>query len=184
MADDFLSQILGNVLGNSAGQGAPGGPGGLGGLGGGLGGVLGSVFGGNADAGEGGARGGSPVGGSALLAMLLPLAMQWVQRNGGIGALLERFRQKGYSQQAASWVSTGENEPLDPQAVSEVIGTEELSRLSQQLGASDEEVAGGLARILPQVVDRLTPQGDVPSDADDALGSGLAALRQMLGQRG
>jgi uncharacterized protein YidB (DUF937 family) len=199
MADDFLSQILGSVLGNSAGQGAPGapggngglgglggtgGPGGVGGLGEGLGGMLGSVFGGNADAQEDGARGGSSLGGSALLAMLLPLAMQWVQRNGGIGALLERFKQQGYSQQAASWVSKGENEPLDPQAVSEVIGTEELSRLSQQLGVSNEQVAGGLARILPQVVDHLTPAGDVPPDADDALGSGLAALRQMLGPRG
>ena len=60
-----------------------------------------------------------------LLAMLLPLAMQWVQRNGGVGGLLERFRQKGYSQQAASWVSTGENEPLSTHAVSEVVVDDE-----------------------------------------------------------
>ncbi|HWP12725.1 MAG TPA: YidB family protein [Ramlibacter sp.] len=193
MANDFLSQVLGSVLGSSAGgqQGAPGGLGGLGGLGGpagvggGLDSVLGSVLRGNADSQEGAGRGDSPLGGKgALLAMLIPVAMQWVQRNGGVGALLERFNQRGYSQQAASWVSTGENEPIDPQAVGQVVGTEELSRLSQQLGLPNDQVAGGLAQVLPQVVNHLTPAGNVPPDADDILGSGLAALQQFMGQRG
>ena len=95
-----------------------------------------------------------------MLAMLLPLAMQWVQRNGGIGALLQRFQQQGFGQQAASWVSTGENQPVDAQAVTEVVGAEDLSKLSQQLGVPQEEVAGGLAQVLPQVVNHLTPDGD------------------------
>jgi len=185
MSNDLIGQILGSVLGNTTGaqQGLPGG---LGGLGGGLGGVLGNVFGRGSDQEDGGASGSSPVGGrGALLAMLLPLAMQWVQRNGGIGAVVDRFKQQGYSQQAASWVSTGENQPVDAQAVSEVIGTDELSRLSQQLGVPHEQVASGLADILPQVVNHLTPAGDVPQDADDVLGSGLAALERLLGgQRG
>jgi uncharacterized protein YidB (DUF937 family) len=183
MANDFLGQILGSVLGNAAGgqQGLPGGLGGLGGLGG----VLGNVLGGGSDPRDGAAADASPFGGKAgLVAMLLPLAMQWVQRNGGIGAVLDRFKQQGYSQQAASWVSTGENQPVDAQAVSDVIGTDELSRLSQQLGVPDEQVADGLARILPQVVNQLTPDGAVPPDADDVLGSGLAALERLLGQRG
>jgi len=124
----------------------------------------------------------SGVGGKgALVAMLLPLAMQWVQRNGGVGALLQRFQQKGYSQQAASWVSTGPNEALEPQAVDDVVGMDELSRLSQQLGVSHEEVSNGMAQILPEVVNHLTPQGHVPDDSDDALGRGMAMLEQLLG---
>lgn len=185
MANDFLSQILGSVLGNaSAGQqGMPGGLGGLGGTGG-LGGVLGNVFGRDPDPQDGATRDSSPLGGKgALLAMLLPLAMQWVQRNGGIGALLQKFQQHGYSQEAASWVGTGENEPLNAQAVGEVVGMDELSRLSQQLGVPHEQVASGLAQILPEVVNHLTPAGDVPQDADDTLSSGLAALEQFLGRR-
>lgn len=193
MANDFLSQILGNVLGNAAGgqQGTSGGLGGLGdvlgGLGGagGFGGMLGNVLGGGANAQDGAAANDSPLAGKgALLAMLLPLAMQWVQRNGGVGALLERFKQQGYSQQAASWVSTGENQPVDAQAVTDVVGTEELSRLSQQLGVSNEQVASGMAQILPHVVNHLTPAGEVPPDADDLLGAGLAAVQKFLGQRG
>jgi uncharacterized protein YidB (DUF937 family) len=181
MSNDLLGQILGSVLGN-AGGGQQQLPGGLGGLGS----ALGNVFGRGLDQGNGGASGASPLGGqSALVAMLLPLAMQWVQRNGGIGAMLDRFKQQGYSQQAASWVSTGENQPVDAQAVSEVVGADELSRLSQQLGVSHEQVASGLADILPHVVDHLTPAGVVPPDADDLLGSGLAAAERLLGgQRG
>jgi uncharacterized protein YidB (DUF937 family) len=158
MADDFLGQILGSVLGGMTGRGSAA-----------------PDYGDDRSplAGKGG----------ALLAMLLPLAMQWVQRNGGVGALLEKFRQGGYSRQAASWVSTGDNEPISTQAVGEVVGMDELSRLSQQLGVPQEQVADGLAQILPQVVDHLTPTGGVPDDADDMLNSGLAAIEQMFGRR-
>ena len=200
MANDFLGNILGSVLGNAqSGQQSPMG----GGLGGGLGDLLGGMLGGN----RGSAESAGPVGGglgglgglgslgggssglgnkgSALMLLLLPLAMQWVQRNGGIGAVLERFRSKGYSQQAASWVSTGDNEALAPQAVADVVGMEELSRLSQQLGVSQEEVSSGMAQILPEVVNRLTPQGGVPDNGDDLLNQGMSMLEQFInaGQR-
>lgn len=191
MANDFLGQILGSVLGNAqSGQQSPMG----GGLGGGLGDLLGGMLGGNrgsaestASSGGGLGGGGSGLGnkGSALMLLLLPLAMQWVQRNGGIGAVLERFQNKGYSQQAASWVSTGPNEALAPQAVTDVVGMEELSRLSQQLGVSQEEVSSGMAQILPEMVNHLTPQGGVPDNGDDLLKQGMSMLEQFMnaGQR-
>ncbi len=182
MSNDILGQILGSVLGG-AGGGQQGSPGGLGGLGG-LGGVLGGMFDRNADSPAGDGAGGSPFGGKgALVAMLLPLAMQWVQRNGGIGAVLARFQQQGHSQAVASWVSTGENDPISTGAVGDIVGMDELSRMSQQLGVSQDEVASGFAQILPQVVNHLTPAAEVPSNADDTLQAGLSALEQMLGRR-
>lgn len=193
MSDDLLGQILSSVLGNAGGgrQGSPDDLGaGLGGLGGGLGGLgglggaLGGIFGRNDETQSGPAAGGSPFGGKgALIAVLLPMAMQWVQRNGGLGAVLSRFQQQGHSQAVASWVSTGDNEPMSADAVGEVVGMEELSRISQQLGVSQDEVASGFAQILPQVVNQLTPAGGVPDDADDTLQSGLLALEQLLGRR-
>ena len=201
MANDFLGQILGNVLGNSgSGQQSPMG-GGLNGLGGGLGGLLGGIFGGNSvqpgavqrDGGSLGGLGGmgnmvgmgqgtSGMGskGNALMVMLLPLAMQWIQRNGGLGGVLQKFQHKGYSQQAASWVSTGPNEALESQAVTDVVGNDELSRLSQQLGVSQEEVSSGMGQILPEVVNHLTPQGGVPDDGDDTLNRGMSMLEKLM----
>ena len=182
MSSDFLSQILGSVLGGA--PGAPGGGAGAGGLGG-LGGMLGSVLGGrgpaDADASAPMAGGG---GRSALLAMLLPLAMQWMQRSGGVGAVLDQFRQRGLGQQAGSWVATGQNEAVSAHDVKEVVGDADVSQMAQQLGVSHDEVAGGLAQIIPQVVNHLTPEGHVPHDADQTLDSALAGIGQTLNRFG
>lgn len=156
--------------GGLGGLGGPDGPGGLGGLGG-LGGMLGGA----------GRRGG---GSNALVLMLLPLALQWVQRNGGLGTLLQRFQHAGQGQKVQSWVGTGHNEPIGAESVREVVGQEELSRLSQQLDASEDEVATGLADIFPEMVNQLTPVGDVPPDADDRLATGSSLLQQWVGQAG
>jgi uncharacterized protein YidB (DUF937 family) len=186
MASDFLSQVLGSVLGGGGGaSGQPGLPGGLGGLGGlggslgnlgGLGGMLGNVLG-------GASSGGTDAGGKgAMLAMLLPLVMQMIQRNGGVGAMLDKFKQQGLGQQVNSWVSTGANQPVSPDAVTNAVGSDEVARMAQQLGVPEDQVAGGLAHILPHVVNHLTPGGDVPADADDTLNASLSSLTQMFGR--
>jgi uncharacterized protein YidB (DUF937 family) len=175
---------LGSVFENAMGGRARSGPFGAnsGTAGGGLGDLLGGLIGRNS-APIGDARSSSPFGGrGALVAMLLPFAMQWVQRNGGLGAVLDRFRQKGYADHANSWVSSGANKMLDPQAVDDVVGRDELSRLSQQLGVPQQEVAGGFAEILPEMVDQLTPSGQVTPEADEALDAGQSELQKELSQ--
>jgi uncharacterized protein YidB (DUF937 family) len=177
MANNLIEQILAGVLSNATGgRGQSGTQGGLGDL---LGGILG---GGNAPA-DAAPQRKAPFGsggGGALIAVLLPLAMQWVQRNGGLGAVLGKFRQQGYSQQAASWVSTGQNDALPREAINEVVGLDELSRMSQQLGVPEQQVADGFAQLLPEMVNQLTPQGDVAADADDVLSEGMAEMQDML----
>jgi uncharacterized protein YidB (DUF937 family) len=156
--------------------------GGMGGLGGGLGGAaLGSVLGGMLSRGGGrmGARGGNR---GMLLAMLLPFAMQWVQRNGGIGAVLDKVRQKGYQKQAASWVATGDNEPIEPEAVNNIVGRDELTRIAERLGVPEDDVADALAEILPEMTNQLSPDGEVPAQADEALEEGRRQLEQELEQ--
>jgi uncharacterized protein YidB (DUF937 family) len=172
MASDFLSEVLGSVMGGGA-------AGGLGGLGGMLGNVLGGRSGG-ADAGgqtvpSGGGKG-------ALLAMLLPLAMQMIQRNGGVGAMLDKFKQQGLGQQVNSWVSTGANQPVSADQVTDAVGSDEIASMARQLGVPEDQVAGGLAHILPHVVNHLTPDGNVSPDADDTLNAGLSKLTQMFGR--
>lgn len=180
MNGNLLGQVLAGVFGNAM-RGRQ--SGGLGGLGGGLGSAgLGAVLGGmlgrdRSPMGRGSALGG---GGGALIGMLLPLAMQWVQRNGGVGAVLDRVRQKGYSQQAASWVSTGPNQAIDSQAIGDVVGNDELSRLSQQLHVPQEEIASGFAEILPEVVNQLTPEGQLAPDANSVFDGGLAELQALM----
>lgn len=172
MANDFLSEILRGTLGGGADVPSGGQPG-LGGL---LGGLMSASAAPQAEAGAAGAQ---PTQGT-LVAMLLPLAIRWMQSNGGVGALLQRFQEHGLGEQAASWVSTGENQPLDAQAVKEVVGTGELSTLSQQLGVPHEQVASGLAEVIPQLINHVTPDGQLPQDANSTLGASLAAVEQFL----
>jgi uncharacterized protein YidB (DUF937 family) len=181
VANALLGQVLGTVFANAMRGRARSGPFGRAPAGGGgLGDLLGGITGQGA---SGGRSGGSPFGGrGALLAMLLPLAMQWVQRNGGVGEVLRRFEQKGFGPQANSWMSTGPNSPLKAEEVDEVIGGEELSQLSQRLGVPERQVALGLAEILPEMVDQLTPDGNIPAEADDALDAGRSHLERELAQ--
>ena len=190
----MLGQVLGGLFGQAmnrgAGAGAGGGissapgPGLGGGLGGALGGVaLGSILSGvlrNRQA--GGVPGGAhPYGNrTALLVMLLPLAMRWVQKNGGLNAVLDRFRQQGLGRQAQSWVGTGKNDGIDGGAVEQVVGAGELQQMAQRLGVPEHEVAQAFAEIMPQMVDHLSPQGEVPQHADQVLDEGRRQLEQHI----
>jgi uncharacterized protein YidB (DUF937 family) len=84
---------------------------------------------------------------------------------GGLGGLLEQLQRNGFGEQADSWVSRGANKPISPDAMRQVFGHEGLEQISQQAGISPEEASRGLSALLPEVVDRMTPDGTVP-DAD------------------
>lgn len=192
----MLGQVLGGLFGQAMSRrgmrgGMARGPGGMGGglgggLGAGLGGAaIGSVLGGmlggrRSPMGAPGGRGGLGGNQTALMLMLLPLAMRWVQRNGGMGAVLDRFRQKGYGGQMQSWVSTGANEPLDDQAVEQVVGDQELRDMAQKLGVPEQEVRHAFAEIMPEMVNQLTPEGQLPQQADEVLDEGRQALEKEI----
>jgi len=107
---------------------------------------------------------------------LMQMALQILQQNGGVGGLLDKFRQGGYADQANSWQSTGENAPISGNALQEVLGSGTIGQIAQQLGLSHGEAAGGLAQVLPQVIDKLTPGGAVPPNDNDLVSQALALL--------
>ncbi len=109
---------------------------------------------------------------------LLQIALQLLQQNGGLQGVLSKFQQAGYGAQADSWVSTGQNQPVTADALSQVLGHGQLGQIAQQLGMSQGAVAGGLASLLPQMIDKMTPQGQVPDDHHDIVAQALALLTQ------
>ena len=128
-------------------------------------GILGSVLGGAASGGSG--QGQNP---------LIQIALQMLQQNGGVSGVLDKFRQAGYADHADSWQSTGQNMPISGSALQEVLGSGAIGQIAQQLGLSHGEAAGGLAQVLPQILDKLTPQGEVPDNHDDMVAQALALL--------
>jgi uncharacterized protein YidB (DUF937 family) len=129
-----------------------------GGSGGGLGDLLGGILG-------GGARGGSGLGGNPMLRMLLPLVAGMLM-NGGLQKILGQLQQSGKGAKGQSWVSTGPNEPADADDIRAALSEQELAQIAQQLGVSEDEAAEAVARVLPDVVDQATPEGELPDDAE------------------
>jgi uncharacterized protein YidB (DUF937 family) len=98
-------------------------------------------------------------------------------QSGGLGGLIQSLREKGFGEIAASWIATGRNLPISAEQLSSVLGSEQVEQLAQQFGLSHGEVASNLAELLPQVVDKLTPGGELP-DAG-ALAGMLDAFRKL-----
>ena len=86
--------------------------------------------------------------------------------SGGLGDLVERFRQSGHGQAADSWVKTGPNQPIGREQLQQAIGPDVLNTLSQHTGLSQEELLSRLTRELPAAVDKFTPQGRLPTEAE------------------
>ena len=83
--------------------------------------------------------------------------------SGGIGELLEKFKQNGEGDTAQSWVNHGPNKDVSPPQLKQAIGSDVLAALEQQTGLSQEELLARLSRELPTAIDKYTPDGRLPA---------------------
>jgi len=109
---------------------------------------------------------------------LLQAAVQFLQQNGGVGGVLDKFRQGGFADHADSWQSTGQNMPISGSALQEVLGSGAIGQIARQLGLSHGDAAGGLAQMLPQLIDQFTPNGQLPDNHNDMVEQALALLNK------
>lgn len=87
---------------------------------------------------------------------------------GGLGDLMDRFRQSGQSETADSWVTMGvPTKGLTPSEVEQAVGNENLTELSKRTGLGYDELLQRLATAIPESVDRLTPGGNMPNSDED-----------------
>lgn len=143
----------------------------LGGGGGGLDDLLGGLTGGGGESSLGQKTGGT----GGLLAALLPM-LGGMLAKGGLSKILSGLQQKGMADKADSWVSSGPNEPVSVDQVEELIDEQEISRIAERLGVSHEEAASAIAAVLPELVDRVSPEGQLPDEQDlDATFARLAS---------
>jgi len=120
--------------------------------------------------------GGTQAGAQAGQSPLLQMALQLIQQNGGLPGIIGKFQQAGYGQQAGSWVGTGHNQPISADQLQQVLGAGSIGQIAQQLGLSHGEAGSSLAQALPQIIDKLTPTGQISADHSDMLAQAMAAL--------
>jgi uncharacterized protein YidB (DUF937 family) len=119
---------------------------------------------------QGGGGGGKGM--AAMAAIAAPMVIKFLQ-GGGLNKLMSGFQEKGMGDKADSWVGTGENKPITAQELEQVVPKEQIDQIAQQTGASPEQAADALAKALPEVVNQVSPNGQLPDQAQ---------LDQMLGQ--
>ncbi|BFM98775.1 hypothetical protein MOXK02_03340 [Moraxella sp. K02] len=143
-----LGQVLGSVLG--------------GGLGGGLSGGMGNNVGMNQFPQSQSSFGGKGM----LMAALLPIALMFIQRNGGLSGAFNKIQNMGFGHQANSWMSADQsNQPLDANDINQLFDNDELAQVAAQTGVEQSEVRQSMAELLPQLFDNLTPNGDTQTES-------------------
>ena len=88
--------------------------------------------------------------------------LELLQQRGGLDGLVRRFQEQGLGDVIASWVSTGANQPITPEQLARILDPEQLRELSRQAGIAVSRLPEALAALVPTLVDRLTPEGEMP----------------------
>jgi uncharacterized protein YidB (DUF937 family) len=131
----LLDSVLGSVLGGAGGASSP------------MGGILSSLLGGGQAGGQG-MMGGGGMGGLA----------------GGLGGLVSQFEQAGLGHVAQSWIGNGPNQPVSPEQLQNVFGAGQVQSLASQAGMQPQDFLSQLSQHLPNAVNAMTPNGQLPSE--------------------
>jgi len=139
-------------------------------------GLLDELLGSAAGGGQGGA-------GGIDLPQVMALVSQLLQQSGGIEGLLAKLQAGGLGEAAQSWVGTGANQPVSPDALGSALGPDLMGALGGLLGGNGQQTSSVLAQVLPGLVDQLTPQGRVPEAGAGGIDP-MSALGSLMGGPG
>lgn len=110
---------------------------------------------------------------------LIAVASKVINENGGIDGLMKKFQEGGLGNIFGSWVSTGENQAVTPTQVQQTLGPDQIQKLAQELGIPADQLSQHLSELLPHVVDKMTPAGQVPQGTQAQ--TSPDAIKKILG---
>lgn len=97
--------------------------------------------------------------------------------HGGLNGLVEKFTQAGMGNVVNSWIGSGQNMPISGDQLASVLGSGQMANIAKQLGIDPAQASGQLAQMLPGLIDKLTPHGQVPQ-------GGLGNAGDLMGMLG
>ena len=115
---------------------------------------------------------------------ILAAALEYVnQQPGGVTGLVQQFEQNGLGGVVSSWVGNGANQPVSPDQVQSVLGDGAINSIAQKAGVSPDQISTVLSQVLPHLVDKATPNGEVPQGGTVDSTSILSALGGLFGKQ-
>jgi uncharacterized protein YidB (DUF937 family) len=106
-------------------------------------------------------------------------AMAMLEKAGGIQGVMEKFQKSGMGDIVASWVGTGQNESITPDQITQALGQENIQVITKQVNIPAEQSGNLLSELLPALIDRLTPDGQVP-DQNQMATLGKSVLASLV----
>lgn len=97
---------------------------------------------------------------------------------GGLAGLIAKFQKGGLGDVVSSWVGTGANQSVSADQIINALGADRVQEIAGKVGLSGNQVSDGLASLLPQIVDKLTPDGNIPEG--NALEQGISSLAEKF----
>jgi uncharacterized protein YidB (DUF937 family) len=111
---------------------------------------------------------------------IMPIIMNLIsEQSGGLGGLVQKFTSNGLGNIVSSWTGTGENLPISPDQISKVLGPDTIKNIAEKTGLDSNAVTGQLTTLLPEAVNKLTPDGKIPEG--DMLKKGMDILGGLKG---
>lgn len=112
---------------------------------------------------------------------LLDAAAQLIKDHpDGLSGVVDQFRNGGLAEAVNSWVGTGANQPVSAEAIQQVLSATQLGEIANRFGISNEQVSSGLATVLPELINHLTPNGAVDNNSNALMEAGLNLLKGKL----
>lgn len=105
------------------------------------------------------------------------VAIDLFNQNGGVEGILQKFKDNGLAQQAASWVGTGENLAITPEQVASVLGEGAIAEMAAKVGLTPDVISNKIAEHLPAIIDKLTPNGEVEGESGNLLSTILSMMK-------
>ncbi len=99
---------------------------------------------------------------------------------GGVSGLMQQFEQNGLGGIIKGWVSNGTNPPITADQIIQVIGQDRVTEIASKVGMSEQQVADGIAKILPMIIDHLTPNGNAQAAPAGGVAAATSAVTAKL----
>jgi uncharacterized protein YidB (DUF937 family) len=100
--------------------------------------------------------------GGVVGAGMTTVVNQILEKHGGLQGVVKEFERNGFGPTVQSWIGTGPNQAIAPDGINRVLGGDLLQQLAAKTGLSVQDLTQKLAQVLPDAVDKLTPDGVLP----------------------
>jgi len=100
-------------------------------------------------------------------------------QSGGLSGLAAAFQQKGLGDIVTTWIGTGENLPISENQIQQVLGSDQLQAIAGKAGIPAATAGRRLAALLPGIVDKLTPGGQIP-ESNNLMSTDMGHLKDLM----